>query len=124
LSLGRSSQLARLLPLLADETGIDGINKALQELDGKLKAHLSIVTRIKPSTPGTRRCWARNSRSCWRSALSASDFKSLKSRLSLLVDAFEIGQNGLGFNNLIYMAVVLSELTKNPECCYRGLIVE
>jgi putative ATP-dependent endonuclease of OLD family len=30
----------------------------------------------------------------------------------------------LGFNNLIYMAVVLSELTKNPDSCYRGLIVE
>jgi putative ATP-dependent endonuclease of OLD family len=56
--------------------------------------------------------------------LSASDFKSLKSRLSLVVDTFEIEQNGLGFNNLIYMAVVLSELTKNPGSCYRGLIVE
>ena len=56
--------------------------------------------------------------------LSASDFKTLKSRLSLIVDAFEIEQNGLGFNNLIYMAVVLSELTKNPDSCYRGLIVE
>jgi putative ATP-dependent endonuclease of OLD family len=42
----------------------------------------------------------------------------------LVVDAFEIEQNGLGFNNLIYMAVVLSELTKNPDSCYRGLIVE
>ncbi len=56
--------------------------------------------------------------------LSASDFKSLKSRLSLQVDTFEIEQNGLGFNNLIYMAVVLSELTKNPDACYRGLIIE
>lgn len=48
----------------------------------------------------------------------------MKSRLSLLVDSFEIDQNGLGFNNLVYMAVVLSELTKNPDSCYRGLIVE
>lgn len=56
--------------------------------------------------------------------LSVSDFRGLKSRLSLLVDSFEIDQNGLGFNNLVYMAVVLSELTKNPDSCYRGLIVE
>jgi len=56
--------------------------------------------------------------------LSGSDFQRLASRLSLMVDAFEIEQNGLGFNNLIFMAVVLSELAKNPEASYRGLIIE
>lgn len=56
--------------------------------------------------------------------LSASDFQRLSSRLSLLVDNFEIEQNGLGFNNLIFMAVVLSELVKNPEASYRSLIIE
>lgn len=56
--------------------------------------------------------------------LSASDFQRLAARLSLLVDTFEIEQNGLGFNNLIFMAVVLSELAKNPEASYRSLIIE
>src|SRR5471030_2064738 len=56
--------------------------------------------------------------------LSGSDFQRLASRLSLLVDNFEIEQNGLGFNNLIFMAVVLSELAKNPDASYRGLIIE
>src|SRR3546814_8320710 len=56
--------------------------------------------------------------------LSGSDFQRLASRLSLVVDTFEIEQNGLGFNNLIFMAVVLSELAKNPEASYRGLIIE
>lgn len=56
--------------------------------------------------------------------LSGSDFQRLAARLSLLVDSFEIEQNGLGFNNLIFMAVVLSELAKNPEANYRSLIVE
>jgi len=36
----------------------------------------------------------------------------------------EIEQNGLGFNNLIFMAVVLSELARNPDAAYRSLIVE
>ena len=66
---------------------------------------------------------ARSGDLCRRS-LSASDFKNLKSRLGLLVDGFEIEQNGLGFNNLIFMAVVLSELAKNAQSCYRALIVE
>ncbi|NTY41163.1 ATP-dependent nuclease [Burkholderia diffusa] len=120
----RTSQLARLLQLLADESGIDGINKALQELDGKLKAHLPIVNTHEAINTRHKTMLGPQLSQMLEVGLSASDFKSLKSRLSLLVDAFEIEQNGLGFNNLIYMAVVLSELTKNPDSCYRGLIVE
>ncbi|WP_321883297.1 ATP-dependent nuclease [Paraburkholderia bannensis] len=120
----RTSQLARLLQLLADETGIDGINKALQELDGKLKAHLPIVNTHAAINTRHKTMLGPQLAQMLEVGLSASDFKSLKSRLSLLVDAFEIDQNGLGFNNLIYMAVVLSELAKNPDSCYRGLIVE
>lgn len=121
---GRTSQLARLLQLLADDTGIDGINKALQELDGKLKAHLPIVNTHDAINRRHKTMLGPQLAQLLEIGLSASDFKSLKSRLSLLVDSFEIEQNGLGFNNLIYMAVVLSELTKNPDSCYRSLIVE
>lgn len=121
---GRTSQLARLLQLLADEAGIDGINKALQELDGKLKTHLPIVNTHEAVNNRHKTMLGPQLAQLLDVGLSASDFKSLKSRLSLVVDAFEIEQNGLGFNNLIYMAVVLSELTKNPDSCYRGLIVE
>jgi len=121
---GRASQLARLLQLLADDAGIDGINKALQDLDGKLKAHLPIVSTHDAINIRHKSMLGPQLAQLLEVGLSASDFKSLKSRLSLMVDSFEIEQNGLGFNNLVYMAVVLSELTKNPDSCYRGLIVE
>lgn len=121
---GRTSQLARLLQLLATEAGIEGINKALQGLDGELKKHLPIVSTHEAINTRYKSMLGPQLVQLIDVGLSASDFKSLKSRLSLLVDAFEIEQNGLGFNNLIFMAVVLSELTKNPDSCYRGLIVE
>jgi putative ATP-dependent endonuclease of OLD family len=121
---GRTSQLARLLQLLTDEAGIEGINKALLELDGELKAHLPIVNTHEAINTRHKTMLGPQLAQLLEVGLSANDFKSLKSRLSLMVDAFEIEQNGLGFNNLIYMAVVLSELTKNPDSCYRGLIVE
>lgn len=121
---GRTSQLARLLQLLAEEDGIEGINKALQDLDKKLKSHVPIVNTQKAIDTRHKTMLGEQLAQFLEVGLSASDFKSLKSRLSLVVDAFEIEQNGLGFNNLIYMAVVLSELTKNPDSCYRGLIVE
>lgn len=121
---GRTSQLARLLQLLADETGIVEINKTLKELDDELKKHLPIVKIHNAITARHKTMLGPQLAQLLEVGLSASDFKSLKARLSLLVDAFEIEQNGLGFNNLIYMAVVLSELAKNPDSCYRGLIVE
>ncbi len=121
---GRTSQLARLLQLLAKEDGIEGIDKALQDLDKELKTHLPIVDTQRAIDTRHRTMLGEQLAQLLEVGLSASDFKSLKSRLSLVVDAFEIEQNGLGFNNLIYMAVVLSELTKNPDSCYRGLIVE
>lgn len=121
---GRTSQLARLLQLLATETGIEGINKALQGLDGELKKHLPILDTHEAINTRYQSMLGPQLAQLIDVGLSASDFKNLKSRLSLLVDDFEIEQNGLGFNNLIFMAVVLSELTKNPDSCYRGLIVE
>lgn len=121
---GRTSQLARLLQLLAEEDGIEGINKALQDLDKELKSHLPIVNTQKAIDTRHKTMLGEQFAQLLEVGLSSSDFKSLKSRLSLVVDAFEIEQNGLGFNNLIYMAVVLSELTKSPDSCYRGLIVE
>lgn len=121
---GRTSQLARLLQLLADDAGVAGINKVLQQLDSELKAHLPIVSTHEAINTRHGKMLGPQLAQMLEVGLSASDFRSLKSRLSLLVDSFEIEHNGLGFNNLVYMAVVLSELTKNPDACYRGLIVE
>ncbi|MDE3071638.1 ATP-dependent nuclease [Dyella sp. KRB-257] len=120
----RSSQLSRLFQLLADDAGREGINDVLKKLDEELKKHEPVVnthTAIKgrhDSMLGPQLAQVLDL------GLSGSDFQRLASRLSLLVDTFEIEQNGLGFNNLIFMAVVLSELAKNPDARYRSLIVE
>lgn len=121
---GRTSQLARLLQLLADDAGRDGINRALKELDAELKKQLPIANTHDAITARHKTMLGPQLAQILEVGLSANDFQRLAARLSLLVNDFEIEQNGLGFNNLIYMAVVLSELAKNPESCYRGLIIE
>jgi len=120
----RTSQLSRLFQLLTDGPGRDGINAALKTLDDELKKHQPIVNTHTEITSRHGRMLGPQLAQSLEMGLSGSDFQRLASRLSLLVDAFEIEQNGLGFNNLIFMAVVLSELAKNPESSYRGLIVE
>jgi len=120
----RNSQLSRLFQLLATDAGKEGINKALKDLDEALKAHQPVVNTHSAIKGRHHAMLGPQLEQTLDIGLSGSDFQRLASRLSLIVDAFEIEQNGLGFNNLIYMAVVLSELAKNPEASYRGLIVE
>lgn len=120
----RNSQLSRLLHLLTDERGREEINAALQRLDEDLKQHAPILNTESAITTRHGDMLGDYLAQALAVGLSASDFQRLSSRLSLSVDSFEIEQNGLGFNNLIFMAVVLSELAKNPDATYRGLIVE
>lgn len=120
----RSSQLARLLHILADDAGKLGIDEALKKLDEELKQHPPLVSVQAAITGQHSGMVGAQLAQALKVDLSGSDFKRFSSRLSLMVDTFEIEQNGLGFNNLIFMAVVLSELSRNQESAYRGLIVE
>ena len=120
----RTSQLSRLLHLLSDDAGKEGISAALKELDDKLKAHQPIVDTQAAISTRHRTMLGDQLAQVLKVGLSASDFQKLAARLSLLVDTFEIESNGLGYNNLIYMAVVLSELTKNADATFRSLIIE
>lgn len=121
---GRTSQLSRLFQLLVDDDGKIEINEALKLLDDELKTKAPIVSTHKAITTRHSEMLGPQLSQLLELGVSASDFQRLASRLSLTVDMFELEQNGLGFNNLIFMAVVLSELTKNPQASYRGLIIE
>jgi putative ATP-dependent endonuclease of the OLD family len=120
----KTSQLSRLFQLLTDDKGKQSINEALKTLDDELKKHVPVVNTHTAIKTRHETMLGDQMAQALDLGLSGSDFQRLASRLSIMVDAFEIEQNGLGFNNLIFMAVVLSELAKNPEASYRGLIVE
>jgi putative ATP-dependent endonuclease of the OLD family len=120
----RNSQLSRLLHLLTDEDGREGINVVLRDLDVQLKQHPPIMNTQRAIVARHGLMLGGQLAQSLAVGLSASDFQRLSARLSLSVDSFDIEQNGLGFNNLIFMAVVLSELAKNPDATFRGLIVE
>ena len=120
----RTSQLSRLLQLLSDETGRTSIADALKKLDDELKTKQPIVDTQDAITTRHKSMLGEQLAQILEVGLSATDFQKLASRLSIIVDALEIESNGLGYNNLIFMAVVLSELTKNADAAYRSLIIE
>ncbi|SDI86903.1 putative ATP-dependent endonuclease of the OLD family [Bradyrhizobium sp. Rc2d] len=120
----RTSQLSRLLQLLTDEAGKTTIADALKNLDAELKAKQPIIDTQSAITKRHVSMLGSKLAQILEVGLSASDFHKLASRLSIVVDSLEIDSNGLGYNNLIFMAVVLSELAKNADAAYRSLIVE
>jgi putative ATP-dependent endonuclease of OLD family len=120
----RNSQLSRLLHLLSDEPGKDAIATALRELDVKLRTYKPIQDAHTAISGRHRSMLGAKLAQAVEVGLAGTDFGKLAARLSLVVDTFDIERNGLGYNNLIYMAVVLSELAKNADAAFRSLIVE
>ncbi|MBA1242785.1 ATP-dependent nuclease [Pseudomonas japonica] len=120
----RNSQLARLLHLLTDDEGREAITTALKELDKQLQQDKAIKSTHAAISTRHGSMMGEQLAQVLAVGLSATDFQRLSARLSLTAQSMEIEQNGLGFNNLIFMAVVLSELAKNPDAAYRSLIVE
>ena len=123
---GRNSQLARLLRLLgkSDEPGKEKIEVTLAAFDQQLKETSPIKATQTAIVGRHETMLGQQLAQLLELGISGTDFNRLSARLSLQADAFDIEQNGLGFNNLIYMAVVLSEMVKDTTAAYRGLIVE
>jgi putative ATP-dependent endonuclease of OLD family len=110
--------------LLSDDAGRETIAAALKKLDAELKKLKPIVDTQNAIAGRHKTMLGEQLAQTLNIELTGNDFPKLAARLSILVDAFEIDHNGLGFNNLIFMAVVLSELAKNADAPFRSLIVE
>jgi putative ATP-dependent endonuclease of OLD family len=123
---GRASQIARLIQCLVAPSSADEkeVEDALKTLDAALKDTKAIKgTQTAISKRHTDMMGEILSQSI-DVRLSPSDFKRVAARLGMLISSLEVEQNGLGFNNLIYMAIVLSELTMSKDAAYRALLVE
>ena len=121
---GTRSLLARLLQRVATQAGLDACNEILALVDRQLDAAQPIaaakdaISRRYSEMLGTVLSQQLNLN------LSPQDIGKVASRLAILADGFDIERNGLGYNNLIYMAAVLGELSLSGEVVYRCLIVE
>lgn len=121
---GRMSQLSKLVQRLSTQEQRDALKKKLGEFEVALMAEPPVSSTSKAIAERHTSMLGVELAQLLNLELTPSDFARFASRVGLSVAAMEIEQNGLGFNNLIYMAVVLSELALNTSVAYRGLIVE
>lgn len=120
---GRNSQLARLMRLLGehDKESVEGLIRAFEKL---LKRRAPFVSTDQAITARHTEMLGGQLAQALQLGVSGTDFRALSSKLSISTDGMDVDSNGLGFNNLIFMAVVLSEMIKDPTAAYRGLIIE
>lgn len=120
----RSSQLARLLARLASPTEKGDIIKLVREFEEELEKQKPVASTQAAIEKHHGDMLGKELSQQLSVGLTAPDFQRIAARLQVAVDSFDVEQNGLGYNNLIYMAVVLSELETNPDAAYRALIIE
>lgn len=121
---GRMSQLSKLVQRLSTPEQREALKKKLGEFEVALMAEPPVSSTNKAIADRHTSMLGAELAQLLNLELTPSDFARFSSRVGLSVAAMEVEQNGLGFNNLIYMAVVLSELALNTTAAYRGLLVE
>lgn len=122
---GRMSQLSKLIQnMMPDKSKREELVQKLTNIDNELAKNEPISTTTSTISTKHKAMLGDVLAQALRLDLTPSDFNRFAARIGMLVGGREVEQNGLGFNNLIYMAVVLSELAFNRTASYCGLIVE
>jgi putative ATP-dependent endonuclease of the OLD family len=123
---GRNSQLARLMRLLGedDKVGKENVETLVEAFETELQKQSPLIATGTAISTRHKTMLGDQLSQALALGISGSDFNRLSGSLSLMSEGLEIDCNGLGYNNLIYMAVVLSEMVKDPTAAYRGLIIE
>ena len=120
----RMSKQARLLSHIASEDDKSDLNSLLGTQDEQLRGNTTIQRIQEIISAQHVEMLGKELAQELKLGINASDLNKLISRLALSVDDLEIDRNGLGYGNLIYMAVVLSELSKRSETLYKTVLIE
>jgi len=121
---GRMSQISRLIQNMTDTAQREDLVKALKTIDNDLKGKHPISSTNAAISNRHESMLGKQLAQGLDLDLTSGDFNRFAARVGLAVGGMDVEQNGLGFNNLIYMAVVLSELALNKSVSYCGLLIE
>lgn len=121
---GRMSQLSKLIQNMTNKAQRAELVDVLKTIDKDLNSKHPISTTNTAITTKHEGMLGKELAQLLQLDLTSSDFSRFAARVGLAIGGMEVEQNGLGFNNLIYMAVVLSELALNRSAPYCGLLVE
>ena len=122
---GRMSQISKLIQnMMPDKAARKELVEKLTAIDDELAKNEPISTTNAAISTKHESMLGTVLAQALKLDLTSSDFNRFAARVGMAIGGRDVEQNGLGFNNLIYMAVVLSELAFNKTASYCGLLVE
>lgn len=122
---GRMSQISKLIQnMMPDKAAREVLVQKLKSIDDELAKNEPISSTNSAISTKHKDMLGELLAQTLKLDLTSSDFNRFAARVGMAVGGRDVEQNGLGFNNLIYMAVVLSELTFNMAASFCGLLVE
>lgn len=122
---GRMSQISKLIQnMMPDKSARKDLVEKLAAIDEELAKNEPISTANAAISTKHESMLGTILAQALELDVTTSDFNRFAARAGMAIGGRDVEQNGLGFNNLIYMAVVLSELAFNRTASYCGLLVE
>ncbi|WP_329762805.1 ATP-dependent nuclease [Stenotrophomonas geniculata] len=122
---GRMSQISKLIQnMMPDKVARKELVDKLATIDKELAKNEPISTTNAAISTKHESMLGTVMAQALKLDMTTSDFNRFAARVGMAIGGRDVEQNGLGFNNLIYMAVVLSELAFNKTASYCGLLVE
>ncbi|MEM7619753.1 MAG: AAA family ATPase [Pseudomonadota bacterium] len=121
---GYNSQIAQLVRGLATDQDQDELVKLVKEADEKLRTQNVVSSATGAINTKLTDITGEDMRQQVALSFSNPEFRKILGRLSLSIDSMDVAQNGLGYNNIIYTAAVLSQLTQENQAAYRSLLIE
>ena len=120
----RLSKQARLLNHITSDKDKEALNELLKIQDNTLQEN-ETIKRVQGLICTQHMKMLGNELSQdLKLGINGSDLNKLVSRLALAVDDLDIDRNGLGYGNLIFMAIVLSELSERSDTLYKTVLIE
>jgi putative ATP-dependent endonuclease of OLD family len=121
---GYFSQIARLVKCFSNATDKEALEDLAKKLDADLKEQAPISSASGAINQKIEDITGVDMSQKVTMSFTAPDFRKILGRLALWVEGMDVEQNGLGYNNVIYTAAVLSQLTHENKAAYRALLIE
>lgn len=121
---GRNSQFARLLRELTSDAEVAELEAAAASANVDLSAQPPVSRTSDAVNRALREVTGPELSQIASLGFTASDFNRLLHGLTASIDGLSIGQNGLGYNNLVYTATVLAALRRDTDLAFSLFLVE
>ncbi len=121
---GYTSQIARLIKCFSSKDDEERLISLVENVDEELKVQPPVSKASEAINQKIKDITGEDLYRQIELSFSGTEFNKILGRLALFIEGMDVEQNGLGYNNVIFTAAVLGQLTREHKATYRALLIE